>query len=111
MTMKTGNWAASRLLKISPATATAAEPPWTATSNPPEQDIRFLNDRYYGLHGEIIAFSVIAIFFFFLLFLVVIPFVKRVLSKDSGTAGESESQDSVAKCRCPPLISGKQREL
>nr|GLL30912.1 uncharacterized protein LOC108996859 [Ipomoea trifida] len=107
-----GSLVASRFLKLSPA---PAEPPWTARSNPPEQerDLQFLNDRYYGLHGEIIAFTVIAIFFFFLLFLVVIPFLKRVLSKDAAdtAAEQSEIQDSAAKCRCPPLISGERREL
>lgn len=86
----TRRWVAtcSGWLCISPALAPAAG------NSKPEDGLLFLRDRHFELHGEIMMFALVAFFSLFILFLVMLPYLKRLCNH------ESEYADSVAPQNC-----------
>ncbi|KAJ6895888.1 hypothetical protein NC651_022196 [Populus alba x Populus x berolinensis] len=44
----------------------------------------YFHDKHFGLHGEILMFVVVAIFFIFLISLVLVPCLKRGRTPESG---------------------------
>ncbi|XP_040992050.1 uncharacterized protein LOC121238995 [Juglans microcarpa x Juglans regia] len=87
----TRRWMAScsGRLCVSPAMAPAAG------NSESEDGLLFLRDKHFELHGEIMMFALVAFFSLFILFLVMLPYLKRLSNH------ESEYSGSVAPQNCP----------
>lgn len=73
---------------ISPKPQTSSSPAgaMVTTYTPPQQGTPlYFHDKHFGLHGEILMFVVVGIFFIFLISLVLVPCLKR-----AGRTPESE---------------------
>jgi hypothetical protein len=73
---------------ISPKPQTSSSPAAAVvtTYTPPQQGTPlYFHDKHFGLHGEILMFVVVGIFFIFLISLVLVPCLKR-----AGRTPESE---------------------
>lgn len=62
-----------------------------------EDEIVFMGDKRYGLHGEILMLVLVIAFSVFLVLLVALPCVKRNNSRDSesGSGSGSEASSSI----------------
>ena len=96
------NKIASNLLSFSPSMAPANNYP-----QPQQQDdeIMFLRDKNFELHGEIMMFVLVAIFFLFILFLIMLPCLRQPSNH------EPEYSDSVAPKKCPLPWLRKRRRI
>ena len=74
---------------------------------PPEypNELLFLHDKHFELNGEIMMFVLVAVFSLFILFLVLLPCLKR--SSDQ----ESEHSGSMTRQKCPLPWPRKQRRM
>lgn len=85
----------------SPAPAPAPAPaPWDSRKQ--EDQLQFLRDSHYFMHGEIIAITAITIFVIFLLFLF-LPCLKRTITNtpSSSSAASHETSSSSDKAEKP----------
>ncbi|KAE8039313.1 hypothetical protein FH972_011737 [Carpinus fangiana] len=80
-------------------------------SMPPEypNELLFLHDKHFELNGEIMMFVLVAVFSLFILFLVLLPCLKRSSGQESGQ--ESEHSGSVTRQKCPLPWRRKQRRM
>ncbi|KAF5744488.1 hypothetical protein HS088_TW07G00060 [Tripterygium wilfordii] len=68
-----------------------------------EEDLPISHDKHYKLHGEIMMLIVIVMFSVFLVFLVMVPCVRRRRDPESGLA------DHIFKCKCHLWLPRKGR--
>lgn len=85
---KEETWSAP-ITRLSPAMAPGNFP------KQPEDEIVFMGDKRYGLHGEILMLVLVIVFSVFLVLLVALPCVKRNNSKDSESGSGSEASSSI----------------
>jgi ubiquinone biosynthesis protein UbiJ len=84
-----------KLSSVSPAMAPAPGYP---------NELLFSRDRHFELHGEIMMFVLVAIFSLFILFLVILPCLKRASHQETEYAG------SVTRLKCPlPWLRNRRR--
>ena len=95
----TTSWTEATKLQLSPA----ATPPWNSEKQ--DDELQFLRDSHYFMHGEVIAFTVIAVFFIFLLFLV-IHCLRRTITLRRNA---SETSESTKKRNCLLLMPRKRK--
>ncbi|KAK9998315.1 hypothetical protein SO802_017918 [Lithocarpus litseifolius] len=92
-------FASSSKLSFSPSMAPSYNP------QQQQDELLFLKDRHFELHGEIMMFVLVAMFSLFILFLVVLPCLRvRHLS--------NHEPDSVAQTKCPlPWLKTRRRNI
>lgn len=73
------------------AASAAAATPSISLSIAPQQDdqLPFLHDKHYALDGEIMMFVLVVFFSIFILFLVMLPCLRRIRNHDSGCSDTS----------------------
>lgn len=68
-------------------------------------ELLFLHDKHFELHGEIMMFVLVAVFSLFILFIVLLPCLK------SASSQESEHSGSVTRQKCPLPWPRKRRSM
>lgn len=96
-------FASNSKLSLSPSMAPSYNPQQQQQQQ--QDELLFLKDRHFELHGEIMMFVLVAMFSLFILFLVVLPCLRvRHLS--------NHEPDSVAQTKCPlPWLKTRRRNI
>ena len=98
-------FASSSKLSFSPSMAPSYNSQQQQQQQQQQDELLFLKDRHFELHGEIMMFVLVALFSLFILFLVVLPCLRvRHLS--------NHEPDSVAQTKCPlPWLKTRRRNI